>query len=380
MISLSWWRPQGKRIACLGRALLLIGICALPAAQAHLMAVQRATLNITQDGAYMVLSLPSDAFSGLAMDDDGDGKLSIAELRAHQAQLEQAVRTSVQVSDAQGPLPLEALLLNFDIPHAAQEQALAVIALGKYSLRSQAQPQRWNIGLWGQAPQGSKIEATVTRLGKPGAPLERQVIYFSREHATHALFPPAAQVLTDYAVLGAQHILDGPDHLLFLLVVLAASTGWTALVLTLSAFTLGHATTLAASVFTGWSVAPAFAEPAIALTIILMALFDYQARKRAMKTSVWQRMVLVFGCALVHGMGFASSLQAIGLDQNHLVLSLVGFNLGIEAIQIAIAACVLVLLGWLRRNKNAHALAWIHRVALGAAIGLACVSLVQRLP
>ena len=75
----------------MGRALLLIGICALPAAQAHLMAVQRATLNITQDGAYMVLSLPSDAFSGLAMDDDGDGKLSIAELRAHQAQLEQAV-------------------------------------------------------------------------------------------------------------------------------------------------------------------------------------------------------------------------------------------------------------------------------------------------
>ena len=80
------------------------------------MAVQRATLNITQDGAYMVLSLPSDAFSGLAMDDDGDGKLSIAELRAHQAQLEQAVRSSVQVSDAQGPLPLEALLLNKPLP------------------------------------------------------------------------------------------------------------------------------------------------------------------------------------------------------------------------------------------------------------------------
>ena len=344
------------------------------------MAVQRATLNITQDGAYMVLSLPSDAFSGLAMDDDGDGKLSIAELRAHQAQVEQAVRSSVQVSDAQGALPLEALLLNFDIPHEAPEQALAVIALGKYNLRSQAQAQRWDIGLWGQVPQGSKIEATVTRLGKPGAPLERQVIYFSREQASHVLFPSAAQVLTDYAVLGAQHILDGADHLLFLLVVLAASTGWAALVLTLSAFTLGHATTLAASMLTGWSVAPALAEPAIALTIILMALFDYRGRKRTMKTPVWQRMVLVFGCALVHGMGFASSLQAIGLDQNHLVLSLVGFNLGIEAIQIAIAACVLVLLGWLRRNNQSLALEWAQRVALGASAAVACVWLIQRLP
>ena len=344
------------------------------------MAVQRATLNITQDGAYMVLSLPSDAFSGLAMDDDGDGKLSIAELRAHQAQLEQAVRTSVQVSDAQGPLGLEAMLLNFDIPHEAPEQALTVIALGKYSLRSQAQPQRWDIGLWGQVPPGSKIEAIVTRLGKPGAPLERQVIYFSREHATHVLFPSAAQVLTDYAVLGAQHILDGPDHLLFLLVVLAASTGWAALVLTLSAFTLGHATTLAASVLADWSVAPALAEPAIALTIILMALFDYRRRKQAIQAPAWQRMALVFGCALVHGMGFASSLQAIGLDQNHLVLSLVGFNLGIEAIQIAIAACVLVLLGWLRRNNQSLALEWAQRVALGSSAAVACVWLIQRLP
>ena len=378
MISLRWLRQQARRIASVGRTLLLTGICVLPPAQAHLMAVQRATLNITEDGAYMVLSLPSDAFSGLAMDDDGDGKLSIAELRAHQAQLEQAVRSSVQVSDAQGALPLEALLINFDIPHASPEQALAVIALAKYSLRSPAQAQRWDIGLWGQAPRGSKIEATVTRSGKPGAPLERQVIYFSREHPTHALFPPAAQVLTDYAALGARHILDGADHLLFLLVVLAAGTGWAALLLTLSAFTLGHATTLAASVLAGWSVAPALAEPAIALTIILMALFDYQTRKRAIKTPVWQRMALVFGCALVHGMGFASSLQAIGLDQNHLLLSLVGFNLGIEAIQIAIAAVVFLLLGWLRRKQQALVLEWIQRVTLGAAVGLACVWLVQR--
>jgi hypothetical protein len=89
-------------------------------------------------------------------------------------------------------------------------------------------------------------------------------------------------------------------------------------------------------------------------------------------------MALVFGCALVHGMGFASSLQAIGLDQNHLLLSLVGFNLGIEAIQIAIAAVVFLLLGWLRRKQQALVLEWIQRVTLGAAVGLACVWLVQR--
>ena len=91
-------------------------------------------------------------------------------------------------------------------------------------------------------------------------------------------------------------------------------------------------------------------------------------------------MALVFSCALVHGMGFASSLQAIGLDQNHLVLSLVGFNLGIEAIQIAIAACVLVLLGWLRRNNQSLALEWAQRVALGSSAAVACVWLIQRLP
>jgi hypothetical protein len=57
----------------------------------------------------------------------------------------------------------------------------------------------------------------------------------------------------------------------------------------------------------------------------------------------------------------------------------VGFNLGIEAIQIAIAAAVFLLLRWLRRKQQALVLEWIQRVTLGVAVGLACVWLVQRL-
>jgi L-cystine uptake protein TcyP (sodium:dicarboxylate symporter family) len=58
---------------------------------------------------------------------------------------------------------------------------------------------------------------------------------------------------------------------------------------------------------------------------------------------------------------------------------LVGFNLGIEAIQIAIAAVVFLLLGWLRRKQQALALKWVQSVTLGLAVGLACVWLIQRL-
>jgi hypothetical protein len=132
---------------------------------------------------------------------------------------------------------------------------------------------------------------------------------FSAARQQQRLFPSAGAVLTDYMVLGARHILDGPDHLLFLLVVLATGMGWAALVITLSAFTLGHATTLALGVLGQWRVSPTLAEPAIALTIVLMALLDERARRRGVTIPLVQRMALVFACALVHGLGFAAAVS-----------------------------------------------------------------------
>jgi hypothetical protein len=90
-------------------------------------------------------------------------------------------------------------------------------------------------------------------------------------------------------------------------------------------------------------------------------------------------MVLVFSCALVHGLGFASAMQEIGLDPSTVGWSLLGFNLGIELVQVAIAVCATLLLALLARWGNAWALQWMRPLALGAAIGLAGLWFVQRL-
>ena len=60
-------------------------------AHAHLMAVDRATLNFRDDGAFMVLSLTPSSFEGIQLDDDGDGVISLAEFLNHQTQLQQAI-------------------------------------------------------------------------------------------------------------------------------------------------------------------------------------------------------------------------------------------------------------------------------------------------
>jgi hypothetical protein len=90
------WSALLRRFA----AAMLLWLAALPAAQAHLMVAQHGTINIVGDGAFMVLSLPVSALRGV--DDDGDGKLSMAEMRAHHGHIVAAVMREVRLADAHG--------------------------------------------------------------------------------------------------------------------------------------------------------------------------------------------------------------------------------------------------------------------------------------
>ena len=365
----------------LGRLLttLVLGLGVWPAAHSHVLALDRASLNVRGDGAYMVLSLAPAALADLALDDDGDGTVSVAELQAHRAQIQDAISQRAQLRDGQGALALEALFVQMEAHTVSGAQQAGITAMGKFTLRPGALPTDWSLAFWPEGSSAYALQAKVTRQAEDGSTVQQQNMVFSAGRQAQRLFPSAGAVLVDYMVLGARHILDGPDHLLFLLVVLATGMAWSTLVLTLSAFTLGHASTLALGVLAQWTVSPALAEPAIALTIILMALLDERARRRAIPIPAAQRMALVFACALVHGLGFASALTEIGLDPGTVGWSLLGFNLGIELVQITIAACFTLLLAMLARWGHASAFRWLRPMAMGAAIGLAGLWFVQRL-
>jgi HupE / UreJ protein len=84
-----------------------------------------------------------------------------------------------------------------------------------------------------------------------------------------------------------------------------------------------------------------------------------------------RRWVMAFLFGLIHGFGFASVLSDLGLPRDALILALVGFNLGVEAGQLAIVAAFLPL-AYSMRNT------WIYQraILLGGSMAIACVALV----
>ena len=137
-----------------------------------------------------------------------------------------------------------------------------------------------------------------------------------------------------YAWIGIRHIIPGgTDHLLFLAGLVLGLTRPRALVWLVTAFTLAHGIALAAAV-SGWISAPSrWVEAGIAATIAWVGIENLLVR---VSLSWRYTMVLVFG--LVHGLGFAGFIQALGLPSTGLVPALVGFNLGVEIGQLIVVA------------------------------------------
>ena len=103
-----------------------------------------------------------------------------------------------------------------------------------------------------------------------------------------------------------------------------------------TAFTVAHSITLALAAFGVWSPSPRIVEPAIALSIAYVAVENLTtSRLRS------HRVALVFAFGLLHGLGFAGALSALALPRSQFLLALVGFNIGVEAGQIAVVALAL---------------------------------------
>jgi hydrogenase/urease accessory protein HupE len=157
--------------------------------------------------------------------------------------------------------------------------------------------------------------------------------------------------LSDYLLLGVEHIFTGYDHLAFLFGLLLVA-GWTRLsdglryvIGVVTAFTVAHSITLV-SAGLGWLRLPTtVVEPAIALSIAYVAVENLAVRQPR------GRWLLTFAFGLVHGFGFASVLRDIGLPPRGLVLSLLSFNFGVELGQLVVVTLVAPLL-WLLRTRQ----------------------------
>jgi len=153
--------------------------------------------------------------------------------------------------------------------------------------------------------------------------------------------PGAGEVMTDYTVLGVEHIWGGVDHLLFVFGLLLLVGGGRRLLWTITAFTAGHSITLSLVTLGFFNYPVALVEFTIALSIFVLAV-ELTRRAGFVKRYPWW---LAGGFGLLHGMGFAGALAATGLPQDNVPLALLFFNVGIELGQIGFI--VLVLLVWM---------------------------------
>lgn len=176
--------------------------------------------------------------------------------------------------------------------------------------------------------------------------------------------------------LGMRHIAEGHDHLLFLIALIlpaplvarrglwaeCGGTRYTArrLVSVVSAFTVGHSITLIGGAFFGWTLPAPPVEIGIAVSILISSIHAWRPIFNG------REALIAAGFGLVHGLAFATVIANFGLEPLRKAQAILGFNLGIELIQLAVVLAILPSLIVLAREPG---YVWMRRAgALLAAI------------
>lgn len=157
-----------------------------------------------------------------------------------------------------------------------------------------------------------------------------------------SLDPSWFQASWRFIVMGFHHILDGKDHILFLLCLIIPFRNIRALFPVITAFTVAHSITLISSLFGVVPSAlwfPPLIEMLIALSIVYMAFENIIGFKQE------TRWMVTFGFGLIHGFGFSFLLtQSMQFAGGHLLTALLSFNLGVEFGQMLVLLIIVPLL------------------------------------
>ena len=207
---------------------------------------------------------------------------------------------------------------------------------------------------------------TVLRFVQPGGTV--RAFDYSGDPGLIRLDPSWSQAALNFTAMGFRHILDGTDHLLFLLCLVIPFRRLRPLVLIVTAFTLAHSVTLIASAYGIGPDAlwfPALIETLIAASIVYMALENIVSGG-----GLQRRWMIAFAFGLVHGFGFSFALrETMQFAGSHLLTSLLFFNLGVELGQILVVALLVPALDLLFRYVVAERMGTIIVSAIVAHTG-----------
>lgn len=354
------------------KKLLTIAVTLLCAAGAsgHLLPAQNATMNIVGNSAFFVVSVPVSALSDV--DDDHNGALSNFEITRHSQDIANQFAARFRVSDENNPVQrLPGWVSTPQTEGAPVDQRYVVILMRAMFVRPPMYPTI-TTDLFGSGTGEGQMTLTATR----GTMAE--VAILTADAPLHSYFHGGLATFFDFVRVGVQHILTGPDHLLFLLTVIVAAAGWRYWLGVVTSFTIAHSITLTMAALGVVHVSPTIVEPGIAVSIVLMAALNLFGGQVVAGQRQWQRIAIVFGCGLLHGLGFASAIGAMAIDVTHRLATLVGFNIGIELGQFIFLDGLLGTTLIVQRLYEIRDLRWAPRFASIAAALLGAAMLLER--
>lgn len=157
----------------------------------------------------------------------------------------------------------------------------------------------------------------------------------------------ALSTFKQFFVLGFEHILEGLDHLLFLAGVLIVCKGVKDVLILVTSFTVAHSLTLFLTAVNALTLPAIIVEPLIAASIVFIGLDNV-----FLPRNTRLRYILTFIFGLIHGLGFSAALQSMDIAQNnHFLVVIASFNLGVEAVQVLLALVILPFLIGLHRTR-----------------------------
>jgi len=219
--------------------------------------------------------------------------------------------------------------------------------LFEYSIQS----DRSEFAIHARVDRFGRNVSTALRFMPPGS--ETRAFEFHGDPGLLRLDPRWHQAALRFVVSGFWHILEGIDHLLFLLCIVIPFRRLRPLLIIVTSFTVAHSISLIASAFGFVPDAlwfPPLIETLIAVTIVYMALENivYAALGRNAGDEISRRWIITFAFGIVHGFGFAFVLrESLQFAGDHLLTSLLAFNIGIEFGQIAVLVVLITALGLL---------------------------------
>jgi hydrogenase/urease accessory protein HupE len=199
-------------------------------------------------------------------------------------------------------------------------------------------------------PAGGRLQTAVLRAGQTSTTVSRA--------------PSRTAIAWTYLRLGVEHILGGPDHLLFVLGLLLLVRGAWQLARTVTAFTVAHSLTLALAVLGVVHVPPQPVEATIALSLLFLAAELTRGPEHRGSLTAHKPWLVALSFGLLHGFGFAGALAEVGLPDGEIPLALFQFNVGVELGQLLVVVSYVALARALRGRLQWRA-SWLRLAGYG---------------